>query len=203
MPPNPNFLSRATRGSLGLPFAPFVRFEGRSASASSTATSKSSSSPAPPSRAPFRSAHYKARLSQECFSHRIETGNEGRGREDRRRRRRKLTAFEAFEALLDGLLVLLALLDLFELHLLAELLALALLALLLGALHACTLVKQALADALHMRVALDHLGEVIRGAGEGEVGFLGERARGLCAVQRLLVTVHVRCKEGLVGEGKA
>ena len=102
----------------------------------------------------------------------------------------RLTALEALKALLDGLLVLLALLDLLELNLLAELLALALLALLLGALHARALVKQTLADALHVRVALDHLGEVVCGAGEGEVGLLRERTRGLRAVQRLLVAAY-------------
>ena len=57
-PPKPNFLSRAARGSFGLPFGPFARFDGRSAIASSTATSKSSSSPAPPSSAPFRSVEH-------------------------------------------------------------------------------------------------------------------------------------------------
>ena len=58
-PPNPNFLSRAVRGSLDLAPAPpgpdLARFEGWSAIASSTATSKSSPPPSAPSSAPLRS----------------------------------------------------------------------------------------------------------------------------------------------------
>ena len=107
----------------------------------------------------------------------------------------RLTALEALEALLDGLLVLLALLDLLELHLLAELLALTLLALLLGALHARALVKQALANALHVRVALDHLCEVVCGSREGEVVLLRERARGLRTMKGLLVAEVQHCQQ--------
>ena len=73
----------------------------------------------------------------------------------------KLTPLERAQALFHILLALLALLELLDLHLLAKLLALALLALLLGALDGRALVEEALPDALHVRVGLDHLGKVV------------------------------------------
>ena len=116
---------------------------------------------------------------------REEEKREGRGK-------RRRTPLEALDALLDGLLGLLALARPLELHLLAELLALALAPLLLGALHARALVEQALPDALHVRVALDHLREVVRGPREGEPVLLREGARGLGPVQGLFVAVERR-----------
>lgn len=99
----------------------------------------------------------------------------------------KLTPLEALEPLLHLLLALLTLFDLVHLDLLAELLALALLALLFGTLDACALVEKPLPDALHVRVVLDHLREVVCWAGEGEAVFLRKSARGLRAMQSLLV----------------
>ena len=101
---------------------------------------------------------------------------------------RILTSLETFQPLLNLLLVLLALLDLLQLHLLAELLALTLLPLLLRTLETRALVEQALSDALHMCVALDHLREVVGGTGEWKVVLLGQGASGLCAVKCLFIT---------------
>ena len=94
----------------------------------------------------------------------------------------KLTPLERAQALFHILLALLALLELLDLHLLAELLALALAPLVLALLDSRLLIEQPLADALHVRVALDHLSEIVGGTGKGEVGFLCERPRCLRAV---------------------
>lgn len=81
------------------------------------------------------------------------------------------TALEALQPLLHILLALLPLLDLLDLHLLAELLTLPLPALLLALLDPRALVEQALSDALHVRIRLDHLGKVVRRPGKGEIRF--------------------------------
>ena len=108
----------------------------------------------------------------------------------------KLTPLERTQALFHILLALLALLELLDLHLLAELLALALAPLVLALLDSRLLVKQPLADALHVRVRLDHLREIVCGAGEGEVVFGGERAGGVSAVQGLLVARNAALASG-------
>jgi hypothetical protein len=77
------------------------------------------------------------------------------------------TPLQALQPLLHVLLPLLALALLLELHLLAELLALTLAALLLRASDPSLLVQQALPDALHVRIGLDHLREVVWRPGEG------------------------------------
>ena len=103
----------------------------------------------------------------------------------------KLTPLERAQALFHILLALLALLELLDLHLLAELLALALAPLVLALLDSRLLVEQPLADALHVRVRLDHLRKVVRGPGERQRVLLREGARGGGAVQGLFVAVCV------------
>ena len=99
----------------------------------------------------------------------------------------KLTPLERAQALFHILLALLALLELLDLHLLAELLALALAPLVLALLDSRLLIEQPLADALHVRVRLDHLGEEVGGAGEREGVLRGKGAGSGSAVESLLV----------------
>jgi len=86
---------------------------------------------------------------------------------------RELTSFQTFQSLLHFFLRLFALFELLDLHLLAELLALALFTLVFALFYTSGLVQEALPYPLHVRVAFDHLREIIRGTGEWEVVFSG------------------------------
>lgn len=99
----------------------------------------------------------------------------------------KRTAFKAFESLLHVFFTALALLEFLELHLLSDLLAFAFASPRLALCNTCTLVEQALSDAFHVRVRLDHFRKKVVRSREREVVICSERARSLCTMEGLFI----------------